>query len=145
MTRTRIQRLLNYKRYIDFLIERELEMRTAAAPAVVADRLFADYERVTRAVRNYASHQPLDLMTPGDIQRDLLAIAGDKHRHRASIGSDDCLVCGRDLRHEVHLPDECTYCGKPLSLNEKQIHGMHVNCAGMDKADHDRDRAKDSH
>lgn len=57
---------------------------------------------VSAALKRYASHQPLDLKTPREIQQDLLAIAGETHWHRASIGSDECLICGRDLRDSVH-------------------------------------------
>jgi len=74
----------------------------ASAPAFVAERVFADYERLKAAIRRYASHQPLDLKTPRELQEELLAIAGEPHRHRASIGDDSCLLCGRDLRNEVH-------------------------------------------
>ena len=54
------------------------------------------------ALRRYASHAPLDLLSPRELQADLLAIAGNKHMHRASIGSDACWICGRDLRDAVH-------------------------------------------
>ena len=72
---------------------------------------------------------------------------GDGEIECAGGYTDTCSVCdgsGLEPAKAVHLPDECTYCGKPLSLNEKQMHGMHVDCASMDKADYDRDRAKDS-
>lgn len=59
-------------------------------------------ERLREALRTYAAIQRLDLKTPGQLQRDLRAIAGAEHVHVASIGSDRCLLCGLDLRHEVH-------------------------------------------
>lgn len=55
-----------------------------------------------RALRRYAAIQPIDLKSMGEVQDDLRAIAGDRHMHRKSIGSDECLLCGHDLRHEVH-------------------------------------------
>lgn len=54
------------------------------------------------AIRHYASHATLDLLHPSEIQRDLRAIAGERHMHRKSIGSDACDLCGRDLRNEIH-------------------------------------------
>ena len=74
----------------------------ASSPETVALKVFADYERLLSAIRRYASHQPLDLKTPSEIQADLLAIAGEPHRHKASVGDDSCLLCGRDLRNEIH-------------------------------------------
>jgi len=61
-----------------------------------------DIVLLSAALRRYANCQPLDLKTPQEIQRELLAIAGDKHRHVASIGDDSCNICGRDLRDEIH-------------------------------------------
>jgi hypothetical protein len=57
---------------------------------------------IERALRRYAGIQPLDLLSARDIQADLLAIAGGQHTHRAMIRSDECLLCGHDLRDEVH-------------------------------------------
>lgn len=64
--------------------------------------LFGEYERIKCAIRRYASHEPLELKSPREIQTDLLSIAGQEHRHRAKIGDDSCLLCGRDMSHEVH-------------------------------------------
>ena len=57
---------------------------------------------IERALRRYAGIQPLDLLSARDIQADLLAIAGGQHTPRAMIRSDECLLCGHDLRDEVH-------------------------------------------
>ena len=54
------------------------------------------------ALGDYATHAPLDILRPREIQRDLFAIAGATHIHRASIGSDQCALCRRDLRHKIH-------------------------------------------
>jgi hypothetical protein len=59
-------------------------------------------DRVCRAIGHYAGHAPLDFKKPREIQADLFAIVGSPHVHVASIGSDECDLCGRDLRHEVH-------------------------------------------
>jgi hypothetical protein len=65
------------------------------------------------AIKSYANHQPLDLLSPSQIQSDLLAIAGEPHRHRASGVGDSCQLCRRDLRSPVHsgerldLAEEC--------------------------------------
>lgn len=61
-----------------------------------------EHRRVCRAIGHYAAHAPLDRLKPGQIQRDLFAICGEKHAHRRSIGSDECDLCGHDLRHEIH-------------------------------------------
>lgn len=61
------------------------------------------YKQLRDSVRNYANHQPLDLKSPSEIQKDLLAMTGDRHRHMKSIGSDSCLICGLDLRDPIHL------------------------------------------
>lgn len=66
------------------------------------DRLMEALETMECAIRHYAYHQPLHAKRPHEIQRDLLAIAGDEHHHVKSIGDDRCLICGHDLRHEVH-------------------------------------------
>ncbi len=57
------------------------------------------------ALLSYAALGPLD-GPPGQVQRDLREIAGEQHIHRASIGSDRCLICHHDLRHEVHTRKE---------------------------------------
>jgi len=62
-----------------------------------------EQSRLCRAIGHYAHHAPLDLKSASEIQHDLMAICGEKHTHRRSIGSDACDLCGRDLRHEVHL------------------------------------------
>lgn len=59
--------------------------------------------RICRAIGHYASHAPLDLKTAREIQADLFAICGHRHNHVASVGSDECDLCGRDLRHDVHI------------------------------------------
>ena len=59
-----------------------------------------------RALRRYAAIQPIDLKSMGEIQNDLRAIAGDRHTHSNMIGSDECLLCGHDLRHEIHRRKE---------------------------------------
>jgi len=63
----------------------------------------APLETMRKAVLHIANHSPLDLMKPHDIQARLRAIAGERHTHAASIGSDVCNICLRDLRDEVHL------------------------------------------
>jgi len=65
-------------------------------------RMNSDYHRVVEALRTYAAVQPLNLLKPGQIQDDLRAIAGDRHTHRRSIGSDRCLICRRDLCDPIH-------------------------------------------
>lgn len=60
-------------------------------------------ENLKDAVLAYAGQAPLDLLTAQEIQRDLRSIAGVPHTHRASIASDRCWVCKRDLRDPVHL------------------------------------------
>ena len=65
------------------------------------------------ALRRYAGLAPLDLKEPREIQSDLLSIAGDKHRHQASIANNDsCFICGRDLRDEVHIPGAAEAAGE---------------------------------
>mgnify|MGYP006180258757 CR=1 FL=1 len=59
-------------------------------------------DATARALRQYASLAPLDILSARQIQSDLKAIAGEGHVHRASIGSNECWVCGRDLRDPVH-------------------------------------------
>lgn len=61
-----------------------------------------EVERLRKAVHDYASHQPIDMFSPRRIQSDLLAICGTPHIDQASSGSDECLLCGRDLRHPIH-------------------------------------------
>ena len=63
--------------------------------------LRAENQRLRETLRSYANHHPLNLKSPGQIQRDLLAICGDKHMHVAGIG-DTCAICHRDLRDDVH-------------------------------------------
>lgn len=63
----------------------------------------AEKARICRALGQYARLAPLDLKSPGEIQRDLIAILGERHGHVASIGSDECGLCGHDLRHGVHI------------------------------------------
>lgn len=58
------------------------------------------------ALLAYAGQAPLDRLSPREIQRDLRAIAGQPHIHRASISSDQCWVCKRDLRDPIHLRKE---------------------------------------
>ena len=60
-------------------------------------------DRVTKALLSYARLAPLDLKRPSDIQADLLAIAGRRHQHVRSIGSDVCLICMADRKDPVHL------------------------------------------
>jgi len=60
---------------------------------------------IEQAIRDYANHEPLDLKSAHEIQSDLLAIAGEKHIHKAGINSDACAICGRDIRNEVHYRD----------------------------------------
>ncbi len=61
----------------------------------------ADLKRLVGAIQTYAAIQPLDLK----IRDDLRAIAGQKHTHVRNIGGggDQCLICQRDLRDEVHF------------------------------------------
>lgn len=63
----------------------------------------ADLERIKAAIRDYATQHPIDLTSSRELQADLLAIAGARHCHRKSIGSDACLLCGEDLRADVHI------------------------------------------
>lgn len=60
-------------------------------------------ETIVRAVQNYANHAPLDELPSHRIQEDLLAIAGKRHTHKASVSGDACALCLRDLRDEIHL------------------------------------------
>ena len=53
------------------------------------------------AIRRYANHRPLDLLSPRAIRRDLLSISGDRHDYDASIDGL-CVLCGRGKDHEVH-------------------------------------------
>lgn len=79
------------------------EARAAvAALDVFSSAIEREHGRVCRAIGHYASHAPLDLKSPREIQHDLFAICGEPHVHVASIGSDECDLCGRDLRHETH-------------------------------------------
>jgi len=59
---------------------------------------------IRSAITAYARCAPLDTLTAGRIQEDLLAILGKPHTHRAnkSPGNDACFLCHRDLRHSVH-------------------------------------------
>ena len=66
----------------------------------------AEGERLRKAIQSYAAHQPLDIKTPGQIQRDLHAIAGDEHIPVASLDGDICFICKRDLRHAIHIREE---------------------------------------
>ncbi|MCW5605996.1 MAG: hypothetical protein KIT18_15755 [Burkholderiales bacterium] len=65
--------------------------------------LAAEKARICNALGHFATHAPLDVMSPRDIQRSLFAICGSPHVHVRSIGSDQCDLCLRDLRHEVHI------------------------------------------
>ena len=68
------------------------------------DRDAVDRERarMARAIGHYAAHAAIDLKSPKEIQDDLRAIAGWPHTHIASIGSDDCDLCGHNFRHDIH-------------------------------------------
>lgn len=59
--------------------------------------------RLERAIEHLANHAPFDLMSPHEIQKRLLQILGEPHTHKASIGSDMCDICLRDLRDDIHL------------------------------------------
>ncbi len=62
-----------------------------------------------RALRRYAGFGSFEGRTLHQIQRDLLAIAGDQHIHDGRmIESDECFLCGRDLRADVHLRESTT-------------------------------------
>jgi hypothetical protein len=67
----------------------------------------SELETMRRAIQSYANFSTLDLHSSAQIQRDLLAIAGQAHHHRSSLGSDACLVCKRDLRDPVHIREQC--------------------------------------
>lgn len=64
------------------------------------------FHKLRSAVLAYAGQAPLDLLSPREIQHDLRSIAGEPHIHHASIGSDHCWVCKRDLRDSVHFQSE---------------------------------------
>jgi hypothetical protein len=66
------------------------------------DFLEAEVERLREALLSYAAVQFLPSKSPGQIQRDLRAIAGEEHIHVAMISDSRCLICRHDLRHEVH-------------------------------------------
>ena len=66
------------------------------------ERLRAENQRLTQAVRSYASHHPLNLKSPRQIQYDLLAICGDKHMHVAGR-HEECAICQRNFRDDVHI------------------------------------------
>lgn len=69
-----------------------------------ADAIGDPHEKtIERALRQYADLGMFDGRSMRGIQVDLRAIAGDKHIHRASIGSDECILCCRYLRDEIHL------------------------------------------
>ena len=58
---------------------------------------------IEKALRQYATTQPLDQITAHELQCDLLAIAGDEHVHVKSIfHRDQCAICCRDIRDEIH-------------------------------------------
>ncbi len=59
-------------------------------------------DRMREALLSYAAVQPLHSKHPGQIQRDLRAIAGEEHFHVKMISDDRCLICRHDLRHEIH-------------------------------------------
>jgi hypothetical protein len=77
-----------------------------ADSAIVAEWVYvSDLPKVStlrRAITDYAAIQPIDLFSMGKIQDDLRAIAGEKHAHRKTIASDECLLCKRDLRNVIH-------------------------------------------
>lgn len=58
------------------------------------------------ALWRYANHAPLDLKSPSEIQRDLLAIAGTPHIHVAGhsdgLHIDECALCGQDIHCKIH-------------------------------------------
>ncbi len=62
-----------------------------------------DETTLRRALRRYATQGPLDLKPPSQLRRELLCILGQRHIHEASIGSDECCLCGHDIREDVHL------------------------------------------
>ncbi len=62
-----------------------------------------------RALRRYAGFGSFEGRTLGQLQRDLLAIAGDQHTHDGRmIESDECFLCGRDIWAEVHRKESTT-------------------------------------
>lgn len=62
-----------------------------------------------RALRRYAGFGSFEGRTLAQIQGDLFAIAGDPHIHDGRmIDDDECFLCGRDLRAEVHLKKDST-------------------------------------
>ena len=54
--------------------------------------------RITRAIRAYLYRERVT----GDQKHDLLAILGYSHTHRKSCNGDECDICKRDLRHNIH-------------------------------------------
>lgn len=92
----------NWRRYLG-LADAAINALEGYVPDETQDGGVMEDTRLKAAIKNYARHQPLDLLRSFEIQRDLLAIAGAPHPHRASIGSDECALCGLDLRHPVHM------------------------------------------
>ena len=76
----------------------DLRQRVAELEYAVADPFV-----MKSAIQGYASRQPLDLIKPAELQAHLRAISGDPHTHVRSIGTDQCLICRRDLRDDVHV------------------------------------------
>ena len=65
--------------------------------------LEGENERVRGAIKDYACCAPLDLLSPREVQTNLLSINGASHQHVSSIGTDQCHLCKHDLRHGIHL------------------------------------------
>lgn len=68
---------------------------------------FWEYE-LNRTYRALARLEARD-DTPRPLREAILAILGRRHTHRAGtlagLHIDECAICGRDLRHEVHHHD----------------------------------------
>lgn len=75
----------------------------ANSGAEEAQEVYTYAFKVKRALEHYANHAPLDLKSCREIQADLRAIAGKRHYHKASIGSDACDLCGRNFRDAIHI------------------------------------------
>lgn len=83
--------------------EREaLAKRLRGLEVTICHEAADEIDRMREALLSYAAVQPLESKHPGQIQRDLRAIAGEEHVHVAMISDSRCLICRHDLRHEVH-------------------------------------------
>ena len=60
-------------------------------------------DRLVLAIKDFAGFAAIDLMSPREIQIRLRSICGERHHHENTIGSDRCIICKHDIRHNIHL------------------------------------------